>query len=423
MNAGGPGQGQGGAGSGQNNGDQGATTTSTQKHTTSQSFITTTANPYTLTTTPTQSPTSTSTSSSSSSSSGNQKTAIIGGVIGGIVGLLVIALFAIWLLNRREKKRIAEKRGSAEPVTYSNLNSSFAGVPFGHGNSNRNSQNGSSQHDSLLAPRPLFTPRTGPSTPDAGVGIRGGEGRDSAADVERNSGDYFLPTYAESQAGMSIGGARSLGRLNTSNAGSGSEATVSPMSVRHPGGTPTTIISPQTTGGETPSMMPQHTGSTAPISPETTGGTIPFMMPQNTRDTMGFPVDGSDVGIHRTSTPIFPIVAPVPRHPLVHQDSLERVVREGMMNGTPELQDMSRLGPRNGPAGRVLSQELMRESPILGQMNPVRFQGTNTSNMGNGVQRFESQRTVSSVSSMGISVVSDTELERLGVGSRVRHLT
>jgi hypothetical protein len=101
---------------------------------------------------------------------------------------------------------------------------------------------------------------------------------------------------------------------------------------------------------------------------------------------------------------------------------LERVVREGMMNGTPELQDTSLLGPR-GPAGRVLSQELMRESPVLGQMNPVRMQNTTQgSNLSGNVQRFESQRTVSSVSSMGVSVVSDTELERLGVGSRVRHL-
>lgn len=98
---------------------------------------------------------------------------------------------------------------------------------------------------------------------------------------------------------------------------------------------------------------------------------------------MGFPVGGSDIGIHRTSTPVLPIVAPVPRHPLVHQDSLERVVRDGMMNGTPELQDMSLLGPRNGPAGRVLSQELMKESPDLGQMNPVRLQGANAaSNFG-----------------------------------------
>jgi hypothetical protein len=314
------------------------------------------------------------------------------------------------------------KRGSAEPVTYSNLNDSFAGVPFGHGHSNRDSQNRSSQQDSLLPP-PLFTPNTGPSTPHDRVGIRGGGGHVSTTDVERHSDDYFLPTYAESQARMAIGGSHSLGRLNTSNAGSGSEATVSPMSVRHPGGTPTTDISSQFTGGEIPYMMPQHTASTAPISPETTGGTIPFMMPLQTRDTMGFPVDGSDIGLHRTSTPVLPIVAPVPRHPLVHQDSLERTVRGGLMNGTPELQDMSRLGPRNGPAGRVLSQEMMRESPVLGQMNPVRFQGPNaSSNMGNGVQRFESQRTVSSVSSMGISVVSDTELERLGVGSRGRHL-
>lgn len=38
--------------------------------------------------------------------------------------------------------------------------------------------------------------------------------------------------------------------------------------------------------------------------------------------------------------------------------------------------------------------------------------------LGNGVQRFESQQTVSSVSSTGVSIVSDTELERLGVETR-----
>jgi hypothetical protein len=403
MNAGGPGQGgQGGAGSGagsgsQNNGNQHTTTSSAQQQettaATANGFITTTANPYTLTTTPTQSPTSTSTSSSSSSS-GNQKTAIIGGVIGGIAGVLIIALLVIWLLNRRDKKRMAEKRGSAQPVTYASLNDSFGGVPFGH--SNR-----TSQRDSLLPPPLALMPRSDPSTPHTGVGLRGGEGHDSNADVERNSGDYFLPTYAESQAGMSLAGSRLLGRLNTSHAGSESEATVSPMSVRHPDGTPTTGISPQSTGSE-----------------------IPGMMSQQTRDTMGFPVDASDIGIHRTSTPGLPIAAPVPRHPLVQQDSLERVVRDGMMNGTPDLHDTSRLGPRNGPAGRVLSQELMRESPVLGQMNPVRMRGTTApSNLNGGVQRFESQRTVSSVSSMGINIVSDAELERLGVGSRGRHLT
>jgi hypothetical protein len=93
------------------------------------------------------------------------------------------------------------------------------------------------------------------------------------------------------------------------------------------------------------------------------------------------------------------------------------------MNGTPDVQNMDLLAARNGPASRVLSQELMRESPVLGRMNPVRMQGTNVPrDTGGGVQRFESQRTVSSVSSLGVSVVSDTELERLGVGSRGRHL-
>ena len=77
----------------------------------------------------------------------------------------------------------------------------------------------------------------------------------------------------------------------------------------------------------------------------------------------------------------------------------------------------------DGLAGRLLGEESMRESAVLGAMNPIWIEGTTgPSNLSGGVHRFESQRTVSSVSSMGISVVSNTELERLGVGSTEIHL-
>jgi hypothetical protein len=62
---------------------------------------------------------------------------------------------------------------------------------------------------------------------------------------------------------------------------------------------------------------------------------------------------------------------------------------------------------------RVLSQEMLRESPVLG-LNAVRMAPQAAAN--DGLRRNDTQRTVNSDSSMGISIVSDGELERLGVG-------
>jgi hypothetical protein len=65
---------------------------------------------------------------------------------------------------------------------------------------------------------------------------------------------------------------------------------------------------------------------------------------------------------------------------------------------------------------RVLSQELPRESPILG-LNNVRIQQPSNLNPSSGINRMASQRTVSSLGDMP-PVVSDDELERMGVGAR-----
>ncbi len=75
-----------------------------------------------------------------------------------------------------------------------------------------------------------------------------------------------------------------------------------------------------------------------------------------------------------------------------------------------EIPEPSNLNPARL---RVLSQEMLRESPILG-LNSVRIAPDATTN--HDIRRNDTQRTVSSVSSMGMSVVSDGELERLGVG-------
>jgi hypothetical protein len=173
------------------------------------------------------------------------------------------------------------------------------------------------------------------------------------------------------------------------------------------------MISPQTTN---PTIMAsQYTGNMEEpyiISPQTTGASI--LLPQHTRDTMGFPVerDFEEFRPH-LETPL-PIVAPVPRHPIMHQDSLELVVRQGLMpseSPVPSNTNPDRL--------RVLSQEMPRESPVLGDMHPVRMMPPAALN--NGLGRNNTQRTVSTVSSMGIDMVSDGELERLGVGSRARY--
>jgi hypothetical protein len=353
-------------------------TTSSAQHsapTTAAAFLTTTAADYTIISTPTGPPTSTSTSASSSSATGVNK-ALIGGLVGGLGGLLVISLLAIWWLQRRKNKRIAEKNGMSEPVTYAGLNQSMSGVPF---------VNAADHNYDNIPPPPFYSSRGGEVSPVIG----------------RDSGDFFLPTYADSVAGISSGGVSSLGSSNISHVTS-SVAPVSPISISR--GNPAAVISPQTTG---------YTGA-AEISPQTTDEPAVFQALPS-RDTTSFPTTPEEIDRQITQTPT--IISPVPRHPLVHQDSLERVVQQGLVTtpGFPE-RDSSRLDPRT----RILSQEMLRESPVLGDLSAVRMmQGSPVSynNTEVDVERNPSQRTVSSVSSMGVSVVSDGELERSGIGA------
>jgi len=413
MNAGGQG-GQGeigaggvGAGGGQNTPSQVTTTSQQNGLTTTTKFATSTTT--SRSTSSTSSSPSSSSTSAASSSSGVSK-ALIGGVLGGIGGLLLLSLLAIWLLQRRKNTRIQEKNG-AQPITYAGLNESLAGVPFVDYSNNSNPSHNQNNGDNLLPPA-LFTSSTNTSS-NPGVGIRGGEAPPTPPGG-RDSGDYFLPSYAQSQSGLSISGSNELGRLNTSHH-TPSEATISPMSTHHHDNT--TFISPQTTGAAAQMISPQTTGYTniSVTSPQTPV-LPPFLAHHNrelTHDSMGFPTVIPPETLNNEATPI---MAPIPRHPLVHQASLERVVREGMMS--PD-QDPSRLG---SPALTV------RESAVLGERNPVRVVGQGQGQgqplsyqNGGNVGRNVSQRTVDSVSSIGVSVVSDGELERLGVGSRGRY--
>lgn len=391
------GSGSPGGSSGQGNSNQGSTTTTSSQSQQSQSLTTT--NPFAASTT-TASPTSTSTSTSKS---GVQKGVIIGGVVGGLAALLVLALIAIWCLQRRKKRQLAAKNGTAQPVTYSGLNSAFAGVPFRNSQQNLSPQ----QTQSLLPGAAQYSQHDSTHSSNPGLGIRGGASSipmTSSADT-----DLFLPTYTESQA--SVHSSPVIGQLHAPQY-SPIDANVSPLSSRAP--TNLHNISPQTTGAPT-----MHN-----ISPQTTGG--PSML---ARDTMGFPVD-QDFEMIRLTEPVphipVPIVAPIPRHPLVHQDSLERQVRAGMVTSPSPVP--STLEPVNPARLRILSQGTSRESPILGN-DPTHVRilpqgtgssiGVSASGLGGGLNRNDTQRTVSSVSSMGQSIISDGALERMGIGAGV----
>lgn len=396
----GEGKGEGGSGSGNQQGGAGTSTTTTSQ---SSNQATTTSNPFSSTTS-TLSPAST----TASSSSGVSKGVVIGAVVGGFCALLIIALLVTCCLQRRKKKQLVLENGRAQPVTYAGLNSAFSGVPFRNSQTQQTLIPGAAQHGS------------GYSSNSSSPALRGGALSDPTLSAAET--DLFLPTYAESQA-----------------------ASHSPISARAT--TDLQNMSPQTPGAishlysaspRTPRaafshniINPQLTGASEfqTITPQTTGGQTmrPPQFPQTGRsrdtiDTMGFPVE-EDFEMLRLQHPVpnipVAIVAPIPRHPLVHQDSLERVVRDGMVpSPSPSFSIASAADPRT----RVLSHVMgVTESPVLGDPNRARFpaQQLQPSGLGLGVSRNDTQRTVSTVSSMGVSVVSDVELDRLGVGSRV----
>ncbi|KAH8791618.1 hypothetical protein BGZ57DRAFT_602176 [Hyaloscypha finlandica] len=338
-----------------------------------QPTITSSATAHTSTSTH-NSPTSTSTSS------GTNKGAIIGGIVGGVVGLLLISLIGVWLLQRRKQRQ--KRARKTRPVTYAGLNSVFRGVPF-----NRSSSQ--SPHNSLL-PQPQVS-----QGPHSGMALRGG----AASYGQRESGsemDNLPPSYAESQ----MSDAHTISPQTTGASTFMSLQHLWATNEPHP-------ISLQTTGASA-IVRPYTTVTeeTHMLTPQPTGAAMPVPLPQHTRDTMGFPIEPEEIRL----PPAMPttIVSPVPRYPLVHQDSLERVVRQGLMpSESPEPRNL------NPDRLRVISQEMPRESPILG-LNSVRMAPQAAAN--DGLRRNDTQRTVSSVSSLGMSVVSDGELERLGVG-------
>lgn len=217
---------------------------------------------------------------------------------------------------------------------------------------------------------------------------------------ERNSADYFLPTYAQSQSGMSELGRASLRPLNTSNTAP-SEASVSPLTPEEGGNN--AFTSSQTDGAAF--MSPQTTGYTevSIISPQTTGQTtteLRLLFPEYASDASGYSIPADP------QSQVAPIVAPIPVRQ-VHQGSLERAARDGMIRPSPASQDPSRLMSGDTIAGS-------RESGVLGDQNPVTVVSSGPP------LTHVSQSTVArnvSVSS-AYSIISDGALERLGVGSK-----
>ncbi|KAM3070078.1 hypothetical protein ACMFMG_003890 [Clarireedia jacksonii] len=156
-------------------------TSSASTFTSSPSTFTSSPLAQTISPSPTMSP-----STSSSGLSSSQRTAIIAGILGGVGAVLIISLLAIYCLQKRKVKKQGEK-GSAEPSTYSQVNSSFAGVPF----LKTTSQPRTPQHFNVVDT----------SYQGAGPYMRGGQ--PNHFDVFHDSAmetDQFLPTYDQTQA-------------------------------------------------------------------------------------------------------------------------------------------------------------------------------------------------------------------------------
>lgn len=456
------GEGAGGAGQ---QGDPNQLTVVASRPVTATTYITSTAYPNNQpasTTSSTASSTPTSTSTPASTAKPSSKIAvgpILGGAVGGVAVLSLLAVLLAVCLRGRKKRRETldinqEKRSTAETTSYAGVNSAFSGVPF------TNSSN-QEHHDSnaSLLPLPLSTPgtspysraemrggelspysldrhggeaipyppprhggSTSPYSQDRHVGERspssilgewqGGQTSPYALPGQRDShfeSEHFLQMYGENTTTASR---ESLGRI-----GNDIVSPISPHDQR-PTATPL-IISPES---------PAYSFDAPP------GISVPmFLAPQSTRDTMGFPVDSDSIrSPEEQRHPSFPVepmplrtsprsqdrdierdhqntplASPSPGQPLMSQNSLSHLIRQGMTTPEPNL-----LKPE-----RALSSEFQRESPILGNSHlPVRiFAPPPLSRSHQNIMRNASQKTVSSMGSIG-PMVSDEELDRLGVG-------
>ncbi|KAG4026350.1 hypothetical protein MFRU_042g00780 [Monilinia fructicola] len=350
-----------------------------------------------------QSQTPSSTSSSSKGLSSSDRTAIVAGVLGGVGGLLIISLIAIYFLQKRKTKKPTDRKGVTQKVSYNGLNSSFAGVPF--------IKKGNPSGESEI-PRPPMVADT--SYP--GAYTRGGQSNYPDLSSERET-DRFLPGHEEAQHRMSNG---------VNGFYPPSDNLISPVTTHDP-----------FTDQNRLSQMSQNT-----ISP-----TRPGLI---RHDTMGFPLDDDDTSFigpdgqqHRLSrvmqSPRFSvqestIICPSPIHPSISQEDLE----QGIWHDSN--QDVNQVQPQhlnslssnydnqyefeNENENDIVSP-LYQSYPAEQSFSPVSALSGSwiaahnphlaaTGSSGN-IRRNVSQRTESSFAP---SVISDTELERLGVGHR-----
>lgn len=344
---------QGGAQSDGNIGVQTTATNSVQAEQTAGAGLVTSTVVSSSTTTPTQDSTPTSIPTAAASSSSNSNKAVIaGGVVGGLAGLFLIFLALVWFLNRRQKKRLIARK-DAEPVSYENLNEAYNSESFAHQN-DRNSYN---TPPSFSAGAIAYN-----SNPDTR-----GEQHPYAADENYYGGTYALPSYAQSQA--SVSGGLPLRQLNTFQQQ-----------------VPSTSLQP---------TRSQYQGNTPVNSPES--DQPPFSLPQS-RDPIAFAMSQEASSLQRQSTPALPLIAPIPRHP-ISQTDLERSAGEALRDEQRPQSAVSRA-----------------ESPGRGFETVSLYSEVSEMPRNGGLQRGNTQRTVSTVSSLGVSVIHETELESLGVG-------
>ncbi|APA14316.1 predicted protein [Sclerotinia sclerotiorum 1980 UF-70] len=392
-------QGSSGSSGGYGNSDQNSYGSSGSHAKRDYNVQTTTAYQSTPTsaTTQTNSAIPSSTSSTSDKSSSHDRAAIIGGVLGGVGALLIISLIALYLLQKRKTKNAATQKRVTQQVSYNRLNSSFAGVPF----LKRNSQ----ASDNEISPPPMVA-----DTSYQGAYMRGGQSSypDLSSDMET---DRFLPNDEESQHRMAARAHLSSDHLST----------------------PSISGDPFTDQNR----LSQISGNTA--SPPRPGKLV-------RHDTMGFPLDDDDTSyigpdgeehrlsriMHSPRASVFEptIMSPSPIRPTISHENLER--------GALQNQDLPQSRPipqhLNSLSSNYDNPEFENEDsdlpPIQSygapqSMSPVPMQSgawiaaqhphlAAAFSMGD-VHRNMSTRTQSSFAP---SVISDTELDRLGVGQR-----
>ncbi|KAF5876676.1 uncharacterized protein Bfra_003082 [Botrytis fragariae] len=324
-------------------------------------------------------PTST---SSSSGLSSTERTAIIAGVLGGVGALLIISLIAIYLLQRRKTKKAAGRKGVTQQVSYNGLNSSFAGVPF----IKRNSQGS----DSEISRPPMVA-----DTSYQGAYMRGGQSSypDLSSDMET---DRFLPNDEETQQRMAGGG---NGYHSPSN---------------HLG-------SPTQDPFTDQNRLSQLTQNRlSQLSQNVTSPPRPGPLVRH--DTMGFPLDDDDTSYIGPD-------APSPIRPTISHENLERG-----LNGNQDLHQ-NRVVPQhldsltsNYDTPYDVENENDTVPPMYGgvqSLSPAPMESGAwiaarnphlAAAFGNDMHRNSSTRTQSSFAP---SVISDTELDRLGVGQRL----